>query len=58
MASSSRYSSMAAAKRVSAIQWADQVGVGSRPRAILCSPCAPPSKLAWPCAMQYSMDCR
>ena len=42
----------ARAARGSAIQCADQVSVGSKPRAILCSPCVPGSKRARPCAMQ------
>ena len=42
--SGSRKRAMASRKRGSAIQWADQVGVGRKPRLTLCSPWAPGSK--------------
>jgi len=47
--SASRNSAIASANRASPIQWADHVGVGNNPRDILCTPCAPPSKLRNPC---------
>ena len=42
--SAARKSATALAKRGSRSQCAERVATGSRPRAILCSPCAPPSK--------------
>ena len=44
-----------AAKSGSAIACADHVVTGSRPRASLCTPCAPPSNRAMPRSMQNSI---
>jgi inorganic pyrophosphatase len=52
--SAARKSATAAANRWSRSQCADAVATGSRPRAILCSPCAPPSKRCRPFAMHQA----